>query len=207
MLHNKTFTKGLYMIILDKDISKVGLPDFKDVYLYVNPEDNCCTACIGNETVQTMSTASNAIQSYFEIEDIEAHVHFVHTLENDKDKTYACVIGPLHHLSEDQVNKVEHFTQNKIPGITSNMVGYQLKSTEPFMDLYHVYHDSTFLPKFIDCKQRLFDEENTFLNNIALRCNSLVEGQDLTVTEAIACMEKALDISMKHAQLVQGHQL
>ena len=187
------------MIILNRDISEVGLPDFKDVYL--------CNGTTQNKTVQRMTTASNAIQSYFAIEGIQAHVHFVHTLENDNNKIYACIIGPLHHLSEDQVNKVEHFAKNKIPGITGNMVGYQLKSTEPFMDLYHVYHDSSFLHRYIDYKRRLFDEQNTFLNNIALRCNSLVEGQDLTVTEAIACMEKALNISIKHAQLEQGHQI
>ena len=155
--NKETIPKGWYMFIIDVNICKVGLPDFKNFYFCTRSKSK------NNDGMQSMATAYDMLEEYFAAEGLRAHVHYAYALRNDKKKIYACVIGPLQLLMEAEIKKMEHFVDNKIPGITSNMVGYQLKYTA----LNHPSNDRLrAVSKMAKNKEKITDDATSVLNHL-----------------------------------------
>ena len=152
--NKETLPNGWYIFIANVNIHKVGLPDFESFYFCTKSRSN------KNEGMHKMATAYNMLQEYFAAEGLKADVHFAYALQNDKKKIHACVIGPLQLLMEGEINKMEHFVENNIPGITSNMVGYKLKYT-PFNHSSH--DDLRAVSKMTKNKETITDDANLCL--------------------------------------------
>ena len=155
--NKQTMSEGWYMFIVDANIHEVGLPDFENFYFATKSKSD------RNESMLKMAKAYNMLQQYVAAEGLQAHVHFAYALQNDKKKVYACVIDPLQLLEEQQINKMQNFVENRIPGITSNMVGYQLKYTA----LNHSSHDHLrAVSKMTNNKQRFTDDATSVLHHL-----------------------------------------
>ena len=165
LTHNKAIGKGWYMFIVDANLHNVGLPDFENFVFCTDTKSDM------TEGKHKMAKAYDKLQEYFVTEKLQARVHFAYALRHDKEKVYACVIGPLQLMMEGEIEKMEHFVDNTIPGITSNMVGFQLNY--PALK-YSFDEDLKSIRKFVKNKETIPDDASSMVNDIVLRTGHLM---------------------------------
>lgn len=115
---------GWYMFVVQDDPKDVYIRKFMNTFFCSDPEERCCNTRGQRKNVEYVLGAMEMIQSYGVTQGLRLCTNFVHCLGKHARKVHACAIGPLYNISQQDIDKLEHFIAKNIPGITERNIVY-----------------------------------------------------------------------------------
>ena len=120
--------KGWYMFVADEDLETAGWPDMRNMFLCRSPKQTACgTTDKNSQGTIDIAEVMKHLELYNDKSGIDIKPKLVYRFYANGDALHACMIGPLYLLSVKQINKLEQYAENSIPGVTYRNIGYHGK--------------------------------------------------------------------------------
>ena len=116
------------MFVADDDLETAGWPDMRNMFLCRSPKQTACgTRDKNSQGTIKIAEVMKHLELYNDKSGIDIKPKLVYRFYANGDALHACMIGPLYSLSLKQINNLEEYAENSIPGVTYRNIGYHGK--------------------------------------------------------------------------------